>query len=112
LEKRSIEERKAHETKTLEIRRTLNLKYQAEKDGRAADAKKYQEEADRLARERAKKDAEAKAIEDAEDEAERQRALNDKKRYESLEQRSLIAKQTAIENQRTLTILHEKEMKA
>jgi len=63
----------------------MNLKYEAEKNGRAADARKYQEEADRLAKEQARKAAEAKAIEDAEDEAERQRALSDKRKYESLE---------------------------
>jgi len=56
----------------------------AEREGRAADARRYQEEADRLAKEHARKAAEAKVIEDAEDEAERQRALNDKRKYDEL----------------------------
>ena len=59
-----------------------------------------------MARERTRKDAEDKAIEDAEDEAERQRALNDKKKYESLEKRSLDAKKAAKEEKESLNILH------
>ena len=84
LETRSITERKTFETSKEEIRKTMNLKYEAEKEGRASDARRYQEEADRLAKEQERKAAEAKVIEDAEDEAERQRTLNDKRKYDDL----------------------------
>jgi len=90
----------------------MNLKYEAEKNGRAADARRYQKEADRLAKEQERKAAEAKVIEDAEDEAERQRALNDKRKYESLEKRSIATSLAYKKEQESLKILHEKETKA